>query len=69
MGDKDAFGELVGKYKEQIYFMAYRMTNNHADADDLSQEAFIKAYESIGSFQEKSSFFTWLYRIIMNMTF
>jgi RNA polymerase sigma-70 factor (ECF subfamily) len=68
MGDKDAFGELVVKYKEQIYFMAYRMTNNHADADDLSQEAFIKAYESIGNFRENSSFFTWLYRITMNMT-
>ena len=67
-GDRDAFGELVQKYKQQIYFVAYRMTNNHTDADDLSQEAFIKAYESIGNFQEKSSFSTWLYRIIMNMT-
>ncbi|MBU0534582.1 MAG: sigma-70 family RNA polymerase sigma factor [Candidatus Omnitrophica bacterium] len=68
MGDRDAFGELVQKYKQQIYFVAYRMTNNHTDADDLSQEAFIKAYESICNFQEKSSFFTWLYRIIMNIT-
>ncbi|MCK4904882.1 sigma-70 family RNA polymerase sigma factor [bacterium] len=67
-GDRDAFGELVQKYKQQIYFVAYRMTNNHTDADDLSQEAFIKAYESIGNFREKSSFSTWLYRIIMNMT-
>lgn len=68
MGDKDAFCELVQKYKQQIYFVAYRMTNNHADADDLSQEAFIKAYKSIGNFREKSSFSTWLYRIIMNTT-
>lgn len=67
-GEIDAFGELVQKYKQQVYFIAYRMTNNHADADDLSQEVFIKAYESIGGFREKSSFFTWLYRIIMNMT-
>lgn len=67
-GDRDAFGELVQKYKERIYFIAYRMTNNHADADDLSQEAFIKAYESIGNFREKSSFFTWLCRITINMT-
>lgn len=67
-GDKDAFGELVQRYKQQIYFVAYRMTNNHTDADDLSQEAFIKAYESIGNFREKSSFSTWLYRIIINMT-
>ncbi len=68
MGDRNAFGELVQKYKQRIYFIAYRMTNNHTDADDLSQEAFIKAYESIGNFREKSSFSTWLYRIIMNMT-
>ncbi len=67
-GDKDAFGKLVQKYKQQIYFVAYRMTNSHADADDISQEAFIKAYESIGSFKEKSSFSTWIYRIIVNMT-
>lgn len=67
-GDRNAFGELVQKYKQQIYFVAYRMTNNHSDADDLSQEAFIKAYESIGNFREKSSFSTWLYRIVMNMT-
>ena len=44
-GDKDAFCELVEKYKERVYFVAYRMTSNHADADDLSQEAFIKAYQ------------------------
>ncbi len=67
-GDKDAFCELVEKYKERIYFIAYRMTSNHADADDLSQEAFVKAYESIGSFRGKASFFTWLYRITMNIT-
>jgi len=66
-GDKDAFGELVERYKERIYFIAYRMTSNHADADDLSQEAFIKAYKSLGSFMEKSSFFTWLYRITINV--
>jgi len=67
-GDKNAFCELVEKYKERVYFVAYRMTSNHADADDLSQEAFIKAYQSIGSFREKSSFFTWLYRITINIT-
>jgi len=67
-GDKDAFCELVQKYKRQVYFMAYRMTNNHTDADDLSQEAFLKAYESIGNFKEKCSFSTWLYRITVNMT-
>ena len=68
-GDIDAFGELVQKYKQRIYFIAYRMTNNHADADDLSQEAFIKAYEQISKFRERASFFTWLYRIIINVLY
>ncbi|MDD5455305.1 MAG: sigma-70 family RNA polymerase sigma factor [Candidatus Ratteibacteria bacterium] len=68
LGDKDAFRQLVEEYKKQVYFIAYRMTNNHADADDLSQEAFVKAYQSIGSFKGKSSFFTWLYRITINIT-
>lgn len=68
LGDIAAFGELVQKYKQRIYFVAYRMTNSHADADDLSQKAFIKAYESIDRFREKSSFFTWLYRIVVNIT-
>jgi len=68
-GDKDAFSELVNRYKEQIYFLVYRMTNNHADADDLSQESFIRAYKAIATFREKSSFFTWLYRIAINVTF
>ena len=67
-GDKDAFGELVGRYKRRIYFVAYRMTNSHSDADDFSQEAFMKAYESIGNFREESSFSTWLYRIVVNIT-
>ena len=67
-GDKDAFSELVEKYKRRIYFVAYRMTNSHSDADDLSQEAFIKAYESINNFREKSRFSTWLYRIVVNIT-
>lgn len=67
-GDKDAFCELVQRYKRQVYFVAYRMTNNHSDANDLSQEAFIRAYKSIGNFKGKSSFSTWLYRIITNMT-
>lgn len=67
-GDRDAFGELVERYKQKIYFAAYRMTSSHSDADDLSQEAFIKAYESISNFREESSFSTWLYRIVVNMT-
>ncbi len=67
-GDKDAFGELVERHKQRIYFVAYRMTNSHSDADDLSQEVFVRAYESISNFREESSFSTWLYRIAVNIT-
>lgn len=67
-GDKMAFAELVHKHKRCIYSAAYQMTNNHSDADDLSQEAFLRAYQAIKSFKEKSSFNTWLYRIVVNLS-
>jgi RNA polymerase sigma-70 factor (ECF subfamily) len=67
-GDREAFGKLMEKYKHQVYFIAYRMTNSHADADDLSQEAFIKAYRAIGRFRQRASFSTWIYRIAVNTT-
>lgn len=67
-GDKIAFKELVDRYKERIYSVAYRMTNNHTDADDLSQETFIRTYKSIKKFNEKSTFYTWLYRIVVNVS-
>ncbi len=66
-GDMDAFGQLVSKYQQRIYHTAYQITSNHSDADDLSQDAFIRAYRSIGSFDERSSFYTWLYRIAVNV--
>lgn len=66
-GEKRAFDELVNKYKKRIYYLAYSLTNNHADALDLSQEAFIKAYGAIHRFGERSSFYTWLYRITVNI--
>lgn len=66
-GEEKAFDELVNKYQKRIYYLAYSLTNNHADALDLSQEAFIKAYKSIHKFRERSSFYTWLYRITVNI--
>lgn len=65
-GDVAAFDELVVKYRERIYAVIYNMTSNKEDSYDLSQESFIKAFQSIGRFQGKSSFFTWLYRIAVN---
>ncbi len=66
-GEEKAFNELVKKYMKRIYYLAYSLTNNHADALDLSQEAFIKAYRSIHRFRGRSSFYTWLYRITVNI--
>ena len=66
-GDRSAFSVLVERYKGQIYSVAYSMTHNHADADDLSQEAFIKAYENLRRFRLGTNFRSWLYRIAVNL--
>lgn len=67
-GNVGAFDQLVQKYREQIFSVVYNMTSNREDASDLTQEAFIKAFQAIGRFKGKSSFFTWLYRIAINTT-
>ena len=67
-GDSAAFDELVRRYQERIYATVYHMTSNHEDANDLAQDAFVKAYRALGSFKGDSSFFTWLYRIAVNKT-
>ena len=65
-GDAEAFGGLVERHMRGVYALAYSFTQNHADADDLAQEAFLRAYRALGSFRERSSFRTWLYRIAAN---
>ena len=65
-GDVDAFEKLIKEYKKTAYNIAYRYVNNVQDAEDLSQDAILKAYKSIKSFNMKSSFKTWLYRIVVN---
>lgn len=67
-GDVDAFDELILKYRERIYSVIYNLTSNREDAADLAQDTFIKAFQSIGRFKGRSSFFTWLYRIALNTT-
>lgn len=67
-GDYAAFDALVQKYQERVYATVYHMTSNHEDANDLTQDAFIKAYRAINSFKGDSSFFTWIYRIAVNKT-
>ena len=67
-GDLAAFDSIMLLYRERLYSVIYNMTFNHDDAADLSQEAFVKAFRSLKKFKGKSSFFTWLYRIGVNMT-
>lgn len=67
-GDVAAFDRLIGKYRERVYGIIYNMTANREDAADLTQDAFIKAFQSIHRFGGQSSFFTWLYRIAVNST-
>jgi RNA polymerase sigma-70 factor (ECF subfamily) len=67
-GDLNAYDELVKRYQERIYATVYHMTSNHEDANDIAQEAFIKAYQALKSFKGGSSFYTWLYRIAVNKT-
>ncbi len=67
-GDTGAYDDLVRLYQERIYATLYHMTSNHEDANDLAQEAFIKAFQAIKSFKGGSSFYTWIYRIAVNKT-
>ena len=67
-GDLDAYDELVRRYQQRIYATIYHMTANHEDANDLAQDAFIKAYTALKSFKGGSTFYTWLYRIAVNKT-
>ena len=59
---------LMRRYQERVYATVYHMTGNHDDANDLTQETFIKAYQAIKSFKGDASFYTWLYRIAVNKT-
>ena len=67
-GDTEAFGELVTKYRTNIFAMICRIMGNENDAWDLAQEGFLKAWRSIHQFEGRSSFYTWLYRITINVT-
>ncbi|MDD5140351.1 MAG: sigma-70 family RNA polymerase sigma factor [Verrucomicrobiales bacterium] len=67
-GDLEAYDELIKRYQERIYATVYHMTSNHEDANDLAQDAFIKAFQALKSFKGGSSFYTWLYRIAVNKT-
>jgi len=67
-GDAAAFDQLVIKYSSRLYGLVYNMTSNHEDTNDLLQDVFAKAYRSITGFRGKSSFYTWIHSIAVNMT-
>lgn len=66
-GDTVAFGELVVRYRNKVYTMVYAMVQNEQDALDLAQEGFLRAWRAIHRFKGRSSFYTWLYRIVRNV--
>ena len=65
-GDQAAFGELVRKYRARVYALALHLTGNASDADDITQDAFLKAYHKLPEFEGRSEFFTWIYRITLH---
>ncbi len=67
-GDAGAFDQLVVKYTPRLYGLVYNMTSNHEDTNDLLQDVFSKAYKAIRGFRGKSSFYTWIHSIAVNMT-
>lgn len=65
-GNRAAFGELANRYYEMVYVLAYGVVNNREVARDVTQDVFIKVYERLHKFDEKSKFKTWLYRVSVN---
>ena len=65
-GDMTALAVIVEKYKRLVYRLAFQITKNHEDANDVMQDTFLKVHESIHSFRKESAFETWLYRIVVN---
>jgi len=66
-GDQNAFGEIVEIYKNKVYQLCYRMLGNRHEAEDAAQEAFIRAYVNINTFNQNRKFSTWLFRIATNL--
>jgi RNA polymerase sigma-70 factor (ECF subfamily) len=67
-GDRDAYRVLVERHSRSIFRVIYRMTGNQQDAEELVQETFLRAYKSLGRFELRANFGTWLYRIAVNRT-
>ncbi|MCK9554769.1 sigma-70 family RNA polymerase sigma factor [bacterium] len=66
VGDESAFEQIIRSHQENVYFLAYRMTGSHQDADDIAQEVFISVYKNIGKFRKEAGLGTWIHRIAVN---
>ncbi len=65
-GETAAFAQLVERYADRVYNTCYRMSGSRADAEDLTQATFLRAFQAIGRFEARSGFYTWLFRIAVN---
>jgi RNA polymerase sigma-70 factor, ECF subfamily len=65
-GDKEAYGALVARHSQSVFRVAYRITGDEADAEEVVQEAFLRGYQKLESFESRSEFGTWIYRIAVN---
>ncbi len=65
-GDREAFGRLVRRHQRRVYSAALHILGSHSDADDCTQETFVRAFRGLPSFDGRADFFTWLYRITIN---
>src|SRR5438552_11311888 len=65
-GDSEAFRALVERHSRSVFRLAFRMTGNEQDAEDVVQESFLRAYRQLGRFESRANFGTWLYRIVAN---
>lgn len=66
-GDREAYSALVDRYKGPVFDLAYRMTGTYHEAEDLAQEAFVKAYETLKGFRKEKRLFPWIYTIALNL--
>ena len=65
-GDREAYGSLVTRHSRMLFRLAYRMTGNEADADDVVQEAFLRGFQKLETFESRANFGTWIYRIAVH---
>ena len=66
-GDMEAFEALVKEYEKRVFWVAFNLVNNVEDARDIAQDAFLRVFKAIGRFDLKYNFYTWLYRIVVNL--